>query len=382
MSSAPAFVAVLGLGLRPTPAPVNFPGTVDSPPALMWQRDLPGPPLAASSHTELGEPVFDGGHVLVGSAGSNALYALDRSNGTLVFQYASNGPVQSAAVVVDDDIVFTDAAGYTWCYRRGEEEPLWKHYGGAPILSTPMVVDGVVYIANVGNAVYAIGLTDGQIRWRHEQEKDFTRIGELELYGAPSPTVHGHLVLAGFHNGAVVGLNRETGSREWQRQVGEGRYPDIIGSPVVVGGDVLVSAFSSPLVSLNLETQNVRWRVEAGASDAPVIQGDAVLFGGSDGRLLSIDAVTGAPNWTWNAPEAGSLTSPVVTDAGLFVGSSNGGVFLVDTDSGQTQWEMDAGYAIAGVSAELGVDGRQMVVVTNAGRILSLVVPLRGEREG
>ena len=224
--------------------------------------------------------------------------------------------------------------------------------------------------------------SDGEIRWRHEQERDFTRAGELELYGAPSPTVHSDLVLAGFHNGAVVGLNRATGAREWQRQVGEGRYPDIIGSPVVVESDVLVSAFSSPLVSLNIDTQNVRWRIDAGASDAPIVSGETVWFGGSDGRLLSLDVVTGAPNWSWEAPEGGSLTAPVGTPAGLLVASSNGGLYLVDSAVGRTLWELEPGYAIAGVSAELSVDGRQVVMVTNAGRIISLVVPTGKNSDG
>lgn len=381
MSMKPAFAAVLGLGIGSGPSPKSYEGEVSDPPALLWQRDLPGPPLAASSHTELGTPVIHGPHVMVGSAGSNALYVLDRGHGTLLHEYPSNGPVQAAPVVVGDDVIFTDAAGYTWCYPLGATAPKWSHYGGAPILSEPTIVDGLVYVANVGNAVYALTLAEGEIRWRHQQEKDFTRAGEMELYGAPSPTVVDHLVLAGFHNGAVVGLNRETGAREWQRQVGEGRYPDIIGSPVVIGNDALVSAFSSPLMSLNIQTQSVRWRVDTGGADAPVLDGETVYFGGSDGKLRSLDVLTGAPNWVWEAPEGGSLTAPIITPAGLFVGSSNGGLFLVSPSGGTTEWTMEPGYNIAGISAELGIEGRQIVAVTNAGRVVSLVAPVRDEHE-
>jgi outer membrane protein assembly factor BamB len=65
----------------------------------------------------------------------------------------------------------------------------------------------------------------------------------------------------------------------------------------------------------------------------------------------------------------------VLTDAGVFIGSSNGGLYLLDEDSGEVEWTFEPGYRLSGVSAEIAVDGRQMVVVTNAGRILSLVVP-------
>jgi outer membrane protein assembly factor BamB len=375
VSITPAFAVVLGLFSTEPKQSSEFTGSISAAPVVLWERDLPGPPLQASTHTELGSPLIHGGEVLVGAAGSNALYSLDRSRGTLIHRYQSNGPVQAAPFVVDGKVIFSDAAGYTWCYRMGETDPIWKHYGGAPILAQPTVVDGVVYVANVGNTVYAIGLDDGQISWRHQQEKDFQRARQMELYGAPSPVIHGDLVLAGFHNGALVGLNKETGAREWQRQVGEGRYSDLIGPAVVVGGDAIVAAFSSPLMSLNLETQSVRWRVDAGGSDAPVVLGDRVYHGGSDGTLRTVDVLTGAPLWTWESPVGGALTAPVLTDAGVFIGSSNGGLYLLDEDSGEVEWTFEPGYRLSGLSAEIAVDGRQMVVVTNAGRILSLVVP-------
>ena len=375
MSITPAFAVVLGLSSIETSQTSNFKGTISAPPIVLWERDLPGPPLQASTHTELGSPLIYGGEVLVGAAGSNALYALDRSRGTLKHRYASRGPVQAAPVVVDGKVIFSDAAGYTWCYLMGESDPVWEHYGGAPILAQPTIEDGVVYVANVGNTVYALDVKDGQISWRHQQEKDFQRGRQMELYGAPAPVVHGDLVLAGFHNGALVGLNKETGAREWQRQVGEGRYSDLIGSPVVVGGDAIVAAFSSPLMSLNLETQSVRWRVDAGGSDVPVISGERVYHGGSDGSLRAVDVLTGAPHWTWEAPGGGALTAPVLTEAGMFIGSSNGGVTLLDEATGEVEWTLEPGYRISGVSAEIAVNGRQMVVVTNAGRIISLVAP-------
>jgi len=381
VSITPAFAVVLGLvSTEPKQSP-DFSGSVNAAPVVLWERDLPGPPLQAATHTELGAPLIYGDDVLVGAAGSNALYSLSRSRGTLTHQYKSNGPVQAAPFVVDGKVIFSDAAGYTWCYRLGDSDPIWKHYGGAPILAQPTVVDGIVYVANVGNTVYAIGMDDGQITWRHQQEKDFQRARQMELYGAPAPVVHGDLILAGFHNGALVGLNKESGAREWQRQVGEGRYSDLIGSAVVAGGDAIVAAFSSPLMSLNLETQSVRWRVDAGGSDAPVVSGDRVYHGGSDGTLRSVDVITGAAHWSWDSPAGGALTAPVLTEAGVFVGSSSGGIYLLDEDTGEIEWTFDPGYRLSGVSAEIAVDGRQMVMVTNAGRIYSFVVPKDSSHE-
>ncbi len=143
----------------------------------------------------------------------------------------------------------------------------------------------------------------------------------------------------------------------------------------MVGSDVIVAGFSEPLMSLNLETKNVRWRIDAGGTTAPVVDREWIVHGGTDGRLRSVDQLTGAPRWVWEAPSGGSLTQPVVTDAGIFVGSSTDSLYLIDEDSGEDLWMFEPGYTLTGISANIATDGRQIVVVTNAGRIVSLVVP-------
>ena len=42
--TTPAFAAILGLGASPAPNVADYAGIIDAPPALIWQRDLPGVP--------------------------------------------------------------------------------------------------------------------------------------------------------------------------------------------------------------------------------------------------------------------------------------------------------------------------------------------------
>jgi outer membrane protein assembly factor BamB len=373
MSAGAAFALTLGLSPGPAANAPSLAGSFEHAPALVWERDLPGPLVQAAKHVELGTPVIDGDHIFLGASGKDALFVLDRYSGTRLGEYPAIGSVQSAAVVSSEHVLFTDTAGYTFCYARESAELIWKHYGGAPILSSPVVDTGVVFVANVGGAVYALKLDDGSLVWRHVQEKDVSREVRLELYGAPKPVLIGDLVLVGFHNGALVGLSKALGERKWQRVVGEGRYSDIIGAPVVLGEDVLVSGFSTPFLSLKLDSRNVRWRIETGGSAAAIVDGDRVFHGSGDGKLRSIDSVTGTPQWTWEAPSKTALTEPVMTEAGLFVGTAGGELFLIDEDSGKVSWRLMPGRQISGFSASIAVEGRQMVVVTNAGRVMSLL---------
>jgi hypothetical protein len=48
---------------------------------------------------------------------------------------------------------------------------------------------------------------------------------------------------------------------------------------------------------------------------------------------------------------------------------------LISASDGKERWRLDTGYLLAGVSAEPAIEGRQVVVVTNAGNLVSLVAP-------
>lgn len=373
------FLSVLGLEGPPEPEVEadHWQGEFAQHPVVTWKRRLPGPPFPAASHTELSSPVLHEDRIYVGAASDSALFVLAREDGRLLRRIEAGGPVQSSVVIGDDGLWFTDSGGYT--HRVGlDGEQHWRHFSGAPILSEPTLHDGRIYIANVDNLVYALDAQTGDLVWRHAQKLDPGRVTELELYAAPSPVVVGDLVITGYSDGTLAALGKDSGEMVWQRRVGEGRYPDVAASAVVRGGDVIVGGYTEPLLALDVASRNVRWRVDAGAAAPPILSPDderVVFHGGADGVLRRIDALTGAVDWEWDSQTGASLTQPVWTEAGLLVGSSASGVFLVDPKSGKELWELELGYTLAGVSARPAVAGRQAVVVTNAGNILSIVSP-------
>jgi outer membrane protein assembly factor BamB len=376
VSKFAAFAAVLGIGGPPEPTPFEAAGAFTDAPAIHWVRPLPGPTFPAAIHTELGQPLLHGPFVYVGSAASDALYVLDRRDGSLSHQYAAAGPVQSAPVIVDEQVFFSDTAGYTWCYPIGGDKPAWKHYGGSPILDSPTIDGESVYVAGVGDVIYALVRDTGVLLWRHEQALDPVREAPLQLYGTPSPTLADDMVLFGAHDGTLVALSQDNGNRLWQRKVGEGRYPDLLGQPVIREGDAIVAGFSEPLMSLDLETRNIRWRVDAGGVQAAIVDGRRVYHGGTDGKLRAVDAVTGNVEWTWESKRGGTLGQPVRTPAGLLVASSAGTLSLIDPETGKRRWKLEPGHRLAGVTAGIAVDGRQVVITTNAGNLMSLIVPV------
>lgn len=357
---------------------VNGAGTVASAPYGLWDRALPGPPVAAATHTERGRAAMDAGSVYVGSAGTNGLHQFSRATGALVRVLSTQAPVQAEPLLVDEGgaslLLFSDTSGATRLWPALAEAPRWVHEGGAPITARPVLADGQVLVATVDDALYALDAANGSLKWRYQRPADPSRASELTLYGAPSPVVlPDGTVLAGFSDGALVVLSAG-GEVQWERRVGEGRYPDLIATPAVADGVAYAAGFSEPLVALDLGSRAVRWRLEVGSASAPVIDGATLYVGGSDGTLYAVDRFSGVIDWQWESGTPGALTEPVLVEAGLLVGSSDGSLYLVDR-AGELLWRWDPELIPPGFTATPAVSGRQVVATTNAGRLMSWLAP-------
>jgi outer membrane protein assembly factor BamB len=358
-----------------------YPGAFDAPPAFHYRVPLPGGRMNAATHSEWSTPVIVGDWIVVGSAAGRAAYALSRTDGTVVRTFPAETSVESAATVTGERVYFSDTGGNTYGYDL-EGNQVWKHDGNAPILVAPTVSpDGkLVIVTNVDDLAVALDAATGALVWQYRARKDASRQAELSLYAAPQAEVVGDQVLLGFSSGTLAAVELATGEELWKRSVGEGRYPDLVSDPVAAGDDVYASGYFEPLVAIDLESHNVRWRLDVGAARAPTLvqEGDGpptLYHPGSDGRLRAVQTLTGAELWSWDSGTSGALTSPIPTEAGLVVGSSEGSIYIVDPKTGKERWRWHEPYLLRGLSSEPAVAGRQLVFVSNAGYLYSMLVP-------
>ena len=412
MSRARALGLALGLLLpsmaaaegpaAPEAAPeLPYAGRFDGPPVELWSVALPGR-QAAGLHTELGGPAIHGRYIYVGAAASDALFVLERHSGRLVRRIETAAPVQAQPVVADGVLYVADSAGTVSAWAvdpKGEgglgRAPIWSRPGSAPVLAPVTLHDDTLLVSNVDDVIYGLDRASGELRWRHAHKPDVGRSTRLKLYGAGAPLVvtaeaGAFEAIVGFSDGTLASLDGRTGLVRWQRRVGEGQYPDIIGGGALLGTDVLVAGYSEPLVAVHRASRNVRWRLDVGGAFAPVVAGGQgaapdlaaagpnhrfVFHGGSDGIVRCVDGRTGALVWLWDSGTSSSMTRPVPTPAGLLVGAAAGGLALLDAATGEPRWRWSPPFLPSGFAGAVAVEGRQVVAVTNAGNIISFVVP-------
>ena len=132
--------------------------------------------------------------------------------------------------------------------------------------STPVIVNGVVYVQDLESDVMAISLATGKVLWRHDYNSPNG--------GPDGVSVAGGVVYAAT-NSAAVALDAATGAQLWNRTLTGNDHEGIAMAPGYNHGTVYVST-------------------------VPVNATVGQYLPGGEGILWALNAKTGAPEWSWN----------------------------------------------------------------------------------
>lgn len=185
-------------------------------------------------------------------------------------------------------------------------------------ISSPAVVDDVVYAIDRRATVYALDAGTGQQRWS----------AALAGIATSSPAVAAGMVVVSISgepntsDGGVIAFHAQSGIGAWQHAV---KQPS---SPALSNGVVYVAAQDGSLTALSLVDGLQRWSFQAaGALAAPtVVPGAAVYVGASDGSIHAVDPAWGKERWRYTGQHP-FLSSPTVVDGTAFCGDANGTLF-------------------------------------------------------
>ena len=176
--------------------------------------------------------------------------------------------------------------------------------------TTPIVVNGVVYLQDLESNVMAIRLATGKVLWTHD-------------YSSPNGGPDGVNVVNGTvyaaTDNAAVALSAATGTQLWSRKLIGNDHEGIDMTPGYNDGTVYVST-------------------------VPVNPTVGQYLGGAKGTLWALNAATGAPEWSWDEVQnlwgnpgvnsGGGLWDPPSFDSqgNLYIGIANPGPI------GQSGW--------------------------------------------
>jgi outer membrane protein assembly factor BamB len=173
-----------------------------------------------------------------------------------------------------------------------------------PCESSPLVVDGLVYIGDWHGQVYALNAWNGKQRWV------FKAGGAIK----GSASYADGKVYIGSYDGRVYGLDARTGRQVWRASAQQrlGHTGWFYSSPAVAYGRVYIGSTDSKVYSFGAATGRVRWSYTTGnyVYASPAVWRDLVLIGSYDHVFYALDAATGALRWRFraNGPISGSAS--------------------------------------------------------------------------
>jgi len=258
-------------------------------------------------------------------------------------------------------------------------------------MTTPVVHDGVMFIADTNNVLLALDARTGAELWRYQHESDNfdgRRIGVALI---------GDRVIVPHNDLDMVALNVHTGTVEWEHSIavpvesfaGPGYY-SLRGSPMIANGMVIqpVSATIVPeggfIVGLDLETGIEQWRFHTVArpdgpggntwNDLPLNarSGGSVWIPGSYDPALDLVYFGTAPTYDTEPLRLG-INQEGVSNAALFTNSTlalrprTGELVWYFQHMPNDQWDLDWVYERQ--ISELEIDGQQRKVVFTAGKM-------------
>lgn len=199
------------------------------------------------------------------------------------------------------------------------------------VTSSAAVVGGIVYDASHNSYVYALDAYTGTCYWRFS----LPGIGTLS-----SPAVVDGVVYIGSIDG-VFAINAYTGAKIWQSP----EISALDSSPAVSGGIVYTGSFVEHSVyAFRVSDGQQVWSYTTGdyVNSAPAVANNTVYVSSDDGYLYALNATTGTLIWKFNCldnyPYESFSSSPAVANGVVYVTSSKGNMFAIDASSGNKIW--------------------------------------------
>ena len=136
--------------------------------------------------------------------------------------------------------------------------------------TTPLVYEGVMYIANPGEIVQALDATTGELLWEYRRERPRSTVGRASRTGQQhrNLAIYQDKIYLNSTDGHVVAINARTGREVWDRNVGgdsgyEYTSGAIIADGMVVSGLTGCERYRDDtcyIVALDASTGQELWR--------------------------------------------------------------------------------------------------------------------------
>ena len=263
-----------------------------------------------------GSPAVAGGLIYAMGVSTSTFYALNASNGTTKWTQTLGEGTYSSPIVVNGVVYVGCNDNKVYALNSTTGAILWSFVTGNIVEASPTVVNGVVYVGSTDNNTYALNASTGALIWSYATNS--------EVEGAPS-LANGALY-EGSDDGNVYALRTAgdtAGSVLWTYTTGS----DVFQSPAVAEGVVYIGNLNGDLYAINGHTGFVLWSFGAtGILGSAIVANNVVYATARDGSLYALNAANGELLATASVGYS-FLGNPIVSDGVLYLNTEGGNTY-------------------------------------------------------
>jgi len=335
------------------------------------------------------QPAVKNGLVYVASA-NGLVQALELDNGGKVWS-TDIGQELTAAIGLSETTGFvaTDDGDLVALNLKDGEE-IWRTNIKSEVLAVPVVQAGQVAIQTVDGQLYLLDAETGKVRWSFD-----SNLPTLSIRGTSQPVFYENMLLAGFANGKVVGLNAANGAILWQERIGIPagrseleRLVDVDGRLLVKDDTLYVIGYQGHVMAIDLRSGKARWKREASSYHGPLTGLGNIYLVSDDDHILAIDEQTTNDVWSQVDLEGRHLSEPVMFANQIAVSDYEGYIHFINQVDGTLvgreqlvrppiNWVRTGTYEMKhparhfaydrGIRTRLVVDGDHLISISNSG---------------
>jgi outer membrane protein assembly factor BamB len=320
------------------------------------------------------------GDVIVVAAANGDVEAFNRLDGDSLWDVDLDVSLTGGVGIGGGRAFVASADGRVWALSLESGEVLWKSAVSGEVLAPPVADGDLVAVVTFDGHLVGLDAATGARRWSYAASTPV-----LMLRAASAPLLFEQAVIAGFANGKVVAVSRDSGQLFWESRAGISkgaseieRLTDIAGD-LLIGGDALYAvAYQGELSALELRSGRRLWARPA-SSYVGLAEGFSnVYVAGAEGSVVAFDRNNQGVRWEQSALARRQLSGPAVFGNYVVVGDIEGYVHLLAQADGRiaARTKVDGdGVRVAPLVAD-----DLLYVFGNSGKIVAYRLKERGKR--
>lgn len=275
-------------------------------------------------------------------------------------------PVVSSPVVGHGRVYIGADDGALHCIDLATGAEVWAFQTGDMIEAPPLLLSERIYVGSSNANFYAIN-QDGTLAWKQKTDDQILSSANWIAGEGDEPAT----IVFGSYDFSLYGLRSTDGEVLW-------RYPTqdrLNGSPAVLGDRVLVGGCDTKLHIVSGRTGELIESMEMG--DACHIAaavggvGDRVYFGHYGNEYVCVDLVSDEVVWRYTHPSQAFFSPPAIGEEVVLFGGRDKKLHCVDRETGDERWSFAARRRVD--SGAVIVDDR-VVFTSEDGRVRILTL--------